>query len=211
MSIEFEIKLALPLNMKNARIERALEGIPGLSTGRWSDHLQENTYYDSENGSVHRGRIALRHRRVDGRNVVTVKTPATDGTARHEWECDFDGDSLRDALAKLPIEMELPAVKQVISGETGLIPIAATDYLRRRCEAVYMGTTAEIAIDRGVLSRGALSRTFAEMEIELIEGDQQQVRALAEEIRQRLSLRYEARGKLSRAMHLRAVAPRTKS
>ena len=61
----------------------------------------------------------------------------------------------------------------------------------------------EIAIDRGVLRRGDIRRSFTELELELVSGSEEDVRQLAELVRTRLGLRYELRGKLSRAMNLR--------
>ena len=201
MAIEFEIKLSLPRYMKNRVIESAISSLEGVSLGAWSEHMQENTYFDSSDGAVRHARIALRHRRVDGRHVVTVKTAAPGG-ARHEWESDFDGTDIPKALHDLNISMPLSPVEDIISGKTGLVPIARTDYLRRCCEVSFRNCTAEIAIDRGVLRKGDIRRSFAELELELISGDEEDVRQLAELVRLRLGLRYELRGKLSRAMNL---------
>lgn len=202
MAIEFEIKLALPRYLKNRTIESAISAVEGVTLGCWSEHMQENTYFDSSDGAVRQARIALRHRRVDGRHVVTVKTAAPGG-ARHEWESDFDGADIPRALKSLDISIPLPPVEDIISGKTALVPIARTDYLRRCCEARYRGCTVEIAIDRGVLRRGDIRRSFTELELELVSGSEEDVRQLAELVRTRLGLRYELRGKLSRAMNLR--------
>lgn len=201
MAIEFEIKMVLPIRMRSVRIERAIAAIDGVTCGPWSDHLQENTYFDSSDGAVRRARIALRHRRVDGRNIVTVKTAAPGGT-RHEWEADFDGEDIPTALASLHIPEKLPPVEDVIAGRTRLVPIAGTDYVRRRCEISRGELRVEAAIDRGELKRGRLVRHFAELELELLAGSEEELRQLAEQVRRRLSLRYEMRGKLSRAMSL---------
>lgn len=202
MAIEFEIKLALPRYLKNRTIESAISAVDGIVLGSWSEHMQDNTYFDSSDGAVRQARIALRHRRVDGRHVVTVKTAAPGG-ARHEWESDFDGADIPKALGELDISIPLPPVEDIISEKTTLVPIARTDYLRRCCEVRYRDCTAEIAIDRGVLRKGDIRRSFAELELELISGNEEDVRQLAEIVRTRLGLRYELRGKLSRAMNLR--------
>ena len=199
MSIEFEIKLALPLRIRTARVERAFAEVSGISLGEWSDHLQENTYFDSSDGAIRRARIALRHRMVDGRHVLTVKT-AGEGGARHEWEREFDGGSLAEALRGLAIETPLPPIEALIRGETEPVAIAGTDYVRRKCIARYRGSEIELAIDRGELSRPGVTRRFAELELELLEGSEEDVRDLAETVRRALALRYETHGKLARAL-----------
>lgn len=208
MGMEFEIKLWLPLRIKNRRLEQAFAETEGVCCGPWSDHMQENTYFDSDDGAVRRARIALRHRRVDGRHVATVKTAAPGG-ARYEWEREFDGQSLRQVLGEMELSVCLPPIEDICAGRTRPVPIAGTDYLRRRCELSYRGTRVEAAIDRGVLCREEHRRRFAELELELLSGDEEHVKELAEIIRQRLGLRYELRGKLNRAMRLGTAKKKT--
>ena len=48
-----------------------------------------------------------------------------------------------------------------------------------------------------------IRRSFTELELERVSGSEEDVLQLAELVRTRLGLRYELRGKLSRAMNLR--------
>ena len=201
MGIEYEIKLRLPMRLSNLKIEKCIDGISGLTHGPWSEHLQENTYFDSSDGGLRRDHVVLRHRRVDDLHVITVKCRAeTEG--HHEWEGEFDGGSVIEALHGLNIEKNLPPLVDLMEERTLPVAVANTDYVRRRCDAEFRQSRMEIAIDRGELARKDRSLRFAELEIELKSGDTQDVRDLAEQIRRRLSLRYERRGKYSRALAL---------
>ena len=66
--------------------------------GPWHSIEMETTYYDTPSRSLSQRHITLRRRMENGISVCTVKTPMG-GSARGEWECQWD--DIHTAIEKL--------------------------------------------------------------------------------------------------------------
>ena len=64
------------------------------------------------------------------------------------------------------------------------------------------GTTAELALDCGVLTKGELEEPFAEMEVELKDGYQEEVLAIGLILSSKFGLTPEPKSKFARAREL---------
>lgn len=140
-----------------------------------------NTYYDTPALELLGRRMALRHRRQGRDWLLTVKTaePASGGLARRsEWEApvapgrfDFthiDDDALRRWLEKRAL---------------GLEAAFTTDFTRLAwIVEPAPGTRIEVALDRGSIRSGERQEALVELELELLEGEEASLFALAREL-----------------------------
>lgn len=146
-----------------------------------------NTYFDTPDLALHRQRIAVRERRQGGRTRLTVKTAgrSTGGLSRrNEWEAltepgCFDFQALVDDAA----------LAQRLTGlATDLVPVFQTDFVRRSWWLTFDGALVEVALDEGVIRSQARpdvpSEAILELELELKEGPESALMALAQALTQ---------------------------
>ena len=133
----------------------------------------------------------------NGVSVCTLKTPLPDGS-RGEWEveCGNIQDGI-DALfaAGAPKALLLYTVQ-------GVQEVCAARFTRLAGLIRLDGCTAELALDRGVLTGGGKTQSFAEVEVELKSGDEAAATAFAEALAAEFALTPEPKSKFARAMAL---------
>lgn len=176
MAKEVELKLALA-EQDQQRFLR----LPLLkqALSRQTETLA-NHYYDTPSQTLQRHGIALRLRRQGRRWLQTVKCAGESRgglSSRPEWEVPyrghFDFSTVDDAEVRR--RLERPTLQQ------RLTPLFATDFRRTTWRlAPTPGTVVLLALDRGTITTAGRQETICEVELELEQGDVQQLFAVAE-------------------------------
>lgn len=187
MGREFELKYAATPQ----KLDRLHGNYPNLAP-----ITMETTYYDTPDGAMSNLRWTLRRRLENGTSVCTLKTPA--GEARNEWETECA--RIEDAIEPL-IGLGAPAMLRNLA-ERGLTVSCGAKFLRLAATLELEGCTAELALDRGVLTGGGKELPFAEVEVELKSGSPEAVAAFARRLAAEFELQPENRSKVARARAL---------
>lgn len=146
-----------------------------------------NTYFDTPKLDLHRQRIAVRERCQGEHTLLTVKTAGRSVAGlsrRNEWEAPtepgrFDFRTLVDD----------EALAQLLSGlAPHLVPVFQTDFRRRRWMLDVGAAQVEVALDEGLIRSDARpdmpSETILELELELKQGPEAALPALAQMLAQ---------------------------
>ncbi|MEA3122766.1 MAG: triphosphatase [Paraburkholderia sp.] len=207
MGIEREIKLALPPEQAQAAARYFAE-----TTGDAEREVPlDNIYFDTPSLSLTQAKIALRLRKTPNGWLQTLKAAGTaEGGlhSRHEWETPVAGEALEfDALAAACDDEEVLDVLRRAAPQ--LCEIFRTRFTRQLWQLTFGGARIEAAIDRGEVTaevEGATRRTpISEIELELIEGDESALHALAAELSSKVpGLAPENVNKAQRGYRLRA-------
>jgi CHAD domain-containing protein len=147
-----------------------------------------STYHDTPDHRLARSGLTLRHRVENGRGTWQLKLPS--GDARREIEADGAARTVPSHITDL-----LPALLR----DTKLVPVAR---LRTRRDGLRVNGAEVVHDVVSVLDGQRVSRTFDELEVELIEGDERTLRRLEKALRRAGALDGEARPKLFRALDL---------
>ena len=147
-----------------------------------------STYHDTPDHRLARSGLTLRHRVENGRGRWQLKLPS--GDARRELE---EEGPARPAPAR--IVALLPALLR----GTRLVPVAR---LRTRRDGLRVDGAEVVHDVVSVLDGRRVSRTFDELEVELIEGDERTLRRLEKALRRAGAGDGETRPKLFRALDL---------
>ena len=188
MGREFELKYAAD----RAALEALRLRYPNLSP-----IAMETTYYDAPDHALSSRHWTLRRRMENGISVCTLKTPLPDGS-RGEWEVEC-GDILGgiDALCRAGAPAEL---LRFTAG--GVTEVCAARFTRLAAPIALEGCTVELALDAGSLFGGGKELPFAEVEVELKDGDQETAVIFAGMLAAEFGLKRESKSKFARAMEL---------
>jgi CHAD domain-containing protein len=152
-----------------------------------------STYHDTADHRLARRGVTLRHRLEDGDGRWQLKLPQ--GRARLELEQE-------GTLAEPPAEL-VGLVAAYLRGE----PVAAIATLRTRREGV-RADGAEITHDSvAVLEQQRVTRSFDELEVELVDGDEKALRRIERALRRAGAADAEFRPKVFQALDLDFPAP----
>ena len=165
--------------------------------GDFTPISMETTYYDTADFSLRKRKWTLRQRLENGRAVCTVKTPLPDGS-RGEWEVespDLTAGAARLCAMGAPGEI-LDYVNQ------GVAPFCGARFTRLAKTIDLPGGKAELALDAGVLLGGGREQPFAEVEVELKDGEDAVALDFAEALAKEFGLKEQPKSKLARAMAL---------
>lgn len=154
----------------------------------------ETTYYDTPSGALSAKKHTLRRRLENGASVCTLKAPAK-GKGRGEWEvrCNAITDALPELSAMSGIDLPV---------SEGLIPVCGAKFTRIAKLLTRQDFTAELALDKGVLTGGGRQIPFCEVEIELKSGSREALDAFGKDLRQTFGLKKESKSKFRRALAL---------
>jgi CHAD domain-containing protein len=191
--------------MEVTRIEREvkLESKRPLDLDRLGGEPLEHrsflsTYHDTPDHLLARCGITLRRRLENGRNEWQLKLPA-DG-ARREVEAPGAPSGPPVAITDL-----LPAFLH----RSELVPLAT---LRTSRDGVLVQTgtgSAEVVVDDvAVLDNQRVSKTFGEVEIELVTGDRQALQSIERAVKRLGARRTDGRTKIARALGIRDLPSR---
>ena len=183
--------------MKYAASPEQLEALFRRFSGSFHTLTMETTYYDTENRDFSSRRYSLRLRKENGEPVCNLKIPL-DAFSRGEWECrEADIAAGAEILARMSGVKELEALAQ-----QPLFPLCGARFTRRAAELSPEGCTVELALDQGVLLGGGKELPFAEVEVELKQGRDEDAVAFAQTLASRFGLTQEPKSKLRRALEL---------
>ena len=188
MGLEFELKYAATPEL--------LDAIQAAYPGEYVTIPMTTSYYDTPDGAVSIRRWTLRHRREGENHVCTLKTPA--GESRNEWETNCD--AIEKAIPELVRQSGLEELAQLT--ETGLVLSCGAEFTRLATAMTIGQTVVELALDQGVLKNGTRVLPFAEMEVELKSGSEDDARRFAETLAERFSLTPQPKSKFARAKAL---------
>ena len=147
-----------------------------------------NTYFDTPDLALKARRMAVRERRAGEQWLLTVKTAgnstgnSTGGLSRRqEWE----GPTTPGALDLAALVDDAALAAELMALRPALQPLFATDFERQRWLVEHHGARIEVALDQGHIHvpGTALSEALLELELELLEGPEAALLALAEALR----------------------------
>lgn len=183
MFTETEIKLRI--TPKTADSIKASSLVDSRLVGCWQSSMILNQYYDTAERDLARAGVALRLR-IDGNRYIQTFKHSGSGLAglsvRKEWDWYLDSPELDTALIE---SHSWPAGLRELD-LSHIEPIFRTDFRRTRglLRWALHGRTveAEVAIDQGSIATDAGFEPICELEIELREGPETAVTALALEL-----------------------------
>ncbi len=178
MAQETELKLSL-----SAQDLPRLRGHPLLAAPAAPQRLF-NTYFDTPDLALKARRMAVRERRVGEQYLLTVKTAgsSTGGLSRRqEWE----GPTTPGALDFAALVDDAALAAELMALRPALQPLFATDFERQTWRIDHQGARIEVALDQGHIHvpGTALSEALLELELELLQGPEAALLALAEALR----------------------------
>ena len=189
MGKEFELKYAATAE----QLEQITHTLPG-DTDTIS---METTYYDTPSGALSARKWTLRRRLENGVSICTLKTPAG-GFGRNEWEISCESIDL--AVEKLCTLSNLPELLSLTN--TGIVPVCGAKFTRLARTVSAEECTLEIALDQGILFGGGQQQSFAELEVELKSGAEEDAMRYAAALARQFGLRPEPNSKFRRALDL---------
>lgn len=144
-----------------------------------------NTYFDTPDLALKARRMAVRERLAGGQWLLTVKTAgiSTGGLSRRqEWE----GPTLPGALDFVALVDDAALAAELMALRPKLQPLFATDFERQRWVIGHAGARIEVALDQGRIHvpGTALTEPLLELELELLDGPDAALSALASTLRQ---------------------------
>lgn len=201
MGKELEYKVFVP---DKATLDKVIDApeIAALVDGPWQEKPMKTTYFDTPGGAFAMRHWTFRHRLEGEESVVCVKTPTKESHTRGEWQVFAEqiDDSAVEALLAAGAPKEL--LYLYAAGE--LRPLCGAEFTRK-CVMLRFpdGSRAELAADHGLL-RGARERLdFTELELELYEGEPQEMLSLLRLLMERFHLREQPLSKFARAKALK--------
>lgn len=165
-------------------------------------HMQSE-YFDTADGLLRQHEAALRLRQENDKSVCCMKlrnTTTPEGMRAHE-EFQCDADSIQDGLARLPAH-GAPREICALAASAPLQMTCAVDFTRCAILLQQDDTVCELALDEGVLRRGAKAAPLCEIELEFVAGTEDTFHQMAAELADHLALEVEPLSKLARAMKL---------
>ena len=179
MAQETELKLALDAQDLPRLLKHPLLAAPAAP-----QHLL-NTYFDTPDLALKARRMAVRERLAGEQWLLTVKTAgnSTGGLSRRqEWE----GPTTPGALDFAALVDDAALAADLMALRPSLKPLFATDFERRRWVVMHAGARIEVALDKGHIHVPGtpLSEPLLELELELLEGPESALTALAKALRQ---------------------------
>lgn len=189
MATEFEIKYTATAEILNDIAARFPGGTAISMT---------TTYYDTKDGALSMRKWTLRHRQEGSDQVCTLKTPGCDGITRGEWECNCQ--QITDAIVPLARASGLSQLIALTEG--GLIATCGAKFQRIAIPVQIGESSAEIALDQGVLTGGGRSIPLCECEVELKSGNREDILTFAADLAEKYHLKQELRSKFGRAKAL---------
>ncbi len=197
MPIEIELKLSFPAE---ALPEIMRHPLIASAPRKEEPSILDNTYFDTPSLTLKAHGVALRLRQQKKEVLQTVKCSAqsTDGlTRRPEWETPWRGHFDFSAVTDAAAATLLTRV------QNELVPIFTTRFSRDiRHIQPRPGVYILAMVDTGFVKAGENDAPLHELELELIEGEEDDLVRLAEELRKTLPLTFENVSKAQRGYQL---------
>ena len=165
--------------------------------GPFTEIAMNTVYYDTPDGVLRPRHWTLRRRMENGTPVCTLKIPGTDG-GRGEWEVSCP--EVSEAVPRL-IALGAPRELEVLT-RGGVVPTCAVRFTRLAARVFHGESRLELALDQGEFLGGNKTAPFAEVEVELKQGRDQDAAAFAGALTRAYGLTEEPDSKLKRALAL---------
>ncbi|EMN5545208.1 inorganic triphosphatase [Enterobacter cloacae] len=168
-----------------------------------------NIYYETPDNWLRRHDMGLRIRGANGRYEMTMKIAGRVVGGLHQRpEYNIDISQPKLELERFPAEVwpngELPSTLA-----TEVQPLFSTDFWREKWLVTEGKSRIEIALDLGEVKAGEYQEPICELELELLEGETNDVLRLARKLVSQSGLRQGSLSKAARGYHLAAGnAPR---
>ncbi|MCL2160568.1 MAG: CYTH domain-containing protein [Betaproteobacteria bacterium] len=203
MSIEIELKLSFPAD---ALPEITRHPLIASAPRKGEPETLDNTYFDTPSHTLRAHGIGLRLRQYSDGMVQTVKcstAQSIDGlTRRPEWETPWSGYFDFSSVTDAAVAALLTRV------QNQLIPVFTTRFFRDiRHIQPRPGVYILAMIDTGLIKAGENDAPIHELELELVEGDEDELVRLAGELQKNLPLTFENVSKAQRGYRLAAKQP----
>ena len=204
--MEIEYKFQIPAERLEA-VEAAVLGAPATRT-----HLQAR-YFDTEGGDLAAHGVVLRLRKEGSTWVQTAKAMGDGPLHRLEHNVDLGPARKSQPLVALPERHAGTPVGERLARVLGphpvpLVEVYATDIWRTSRHEQFAGSTVELALDQGrVLAPaadggGPRSAQICELELELVEGQVDELSTLARLWAERHGLWFSTVSKAERGLRL---------
>lgn len=168
-----------------------------------------NIYYETPDNWLRRHDMGLRIRGANGRYEMTMKIAGRVVGGLHqrpEYNIDISKPELE--LERFPTEV-WPEGKLPETLSADVQPLFSTDFWREKWLVTEGKSRIEIALDLGEVKAGEFQEPICELELELLEGDANDVLKLARKLVNQSGLRQGSLSKAARGYHLAAGnAPR---
>lgn len=156
-------------------------------------------YYDTPDRDLKKHGVSLRLRKENAESVCCLKIRQSD-ISRHEFE--ENALSIETGISALCKRPDIPeSIKQLIS-TSSLVCLFSSHYTRLFRLAQSGASTIEITYDRGYLKQGSRSCGISETELELKDGDENDLKALCAYLQAKYTLSLSLSTKAGRAAAL---------
>lgn len=193
MPTELELKLSLPANLHDDF--RALDMLAG---GIEDEQELYNAYFDTPDQQLHQASIALRIRQHGERFIQTLKTRGSSDGGMHdrqEWEWDIP-------QAQLDLDLVRQQMPDANIDWNKLDVLFETDFSRGAWMIETVNSSIEVVLDSGKVKHGDKTDNLSEVELELKEGETEELFTIAEIFTDSLPLRIGLISKAQRGYRL---------
>ena len=197
--LEYKLQLQSPEQLQQIL---ASEQVKALLQESYREIPMETTYFDNEDRLFSQLHWTLRHRKEGSDPVLCLKTPADCPHARNEFQVIAPVLNEEGILALI----SQGAPKELLSyyKQKSVFPICGARFLRRCAMLRFSdGSLAELAADYGELFGAKGTLPILELELELYEGEAEQMIAFTRSLCECFGLREQPYSKFARAKTLR--------
>lgn len=197
MFLEIELKLRISPEDVGLLLQHPLLQL--TSTQAISVEQLVSRYFDTADLALWQEGLSMRVREAGGRTIQTLKTAGEqigDLQHRHEWD--------------QPVNHNIPNIEQftdphlisklkTILGNKHLLELFHTDFQRSSWNVnTTHGTLIELVLDQGLVKTARKQAPLHEIELELKQGNSQELYKIAELLKQSIPLHVETRSKAER-------------
>lgn len=176
--------------------------IAALRQGGWLERQMKTAYYDAADRRFAARKWTFRHRIEGEKSIVCVKTPTEDFHTRGEWQVEADRIDLHAVEALLLAGA--PKELVYLYGAGDVAAFCGAEFTRKSCMLRFAdGSLAELAGDHGILHGSTEKVPFTELELELYEGNPDEMLAFVDYLKAQYSLSEQPLSKIARAMKLK--------
>ena len=196
---EYEVKLAVPATTRQGLLRE-------LSEGDVETVALHAIYFDTPGASLSSRHVSLRVRREGDEWVQTLKAPGDSTLDRFEDNVPLGPASSHKAppRADLSRHIDARAAEAIRSVANTLRPVFEVKVERRVRRIESGGSVVELAFDEGELLAQGRKAAVCELELELLEGDRQELLMLARRWRMQWDLWLSTSSKAQRGQRLAA-------
>lgn len=195
--MEIEIKFS-PVSSTQARLLFE-DNTLTQPAGELQRYRMETTYYDDPMHILSQNGFTFRLRQENEICICTFKTRLT-GLARLELEAE--SENIEDGAKLLLQNPALPEKAREALARGQFIPTCGASFVRLAQMRQTAQLTAVLSWDAGILFNGDVQQPFTEAELELAQGEENALAALAEQYERRFDLALCTRSKQQRARAL---------